>query len=174
MMGYGPTFADELHAAGLSGLPIGWTRDAITGRDKLSADQDARLAAVIAAHVESSVRTDDVDAERDRRLSSFTFGGRSYDFDPASRHLIDKAKGSALAAIILGAQVGDLRWAEADIDFAWIAADNTSVPMDAQTALAFGTAAAAWEGRHILTARALKDMAPIPADYTHDRYWPAN
>src|SRR4051794_3167066 len=47
----GPTFGDEIIAAGLGGLPIGWAPDGrITGREKLTAAQNSKLDAVIAAH----------------------------------------------------------------------------------------------------------------------------
>lgn len=119
------------------------------------------------------VDTVDVDAERDRRLQTFTFAGVVYDFDEISRNRIDKARGSALAALIAGAEPGDLRWADPNNDFGWISADNTFHTMDAQTALAFGNAAAAWEGLHIVAARNLKNQNPIPSDYaTNASYWP--
>lgn len=115
----------------------------------------------------------DVDAERERRLSSFSFGGVVYDFDEASRALIDKARVSAMNYIIVaGPQPGQLRWADQNLDFGWISADNSFNPMDAQTCLAFGTAAASWEGRHILAARAIKNLSPIPPDYAADARWP--
>lgn len=115
----------------------------------------------------------DVDAERDRRLATFAFGGVVYDFDEVSRALIDKARVSAMNYIIVaGPQPGNLRWADATQDFGWIAADNTFHVMDAETCLSFGTAAASWEGRHILAARAIKNLSPIPADYAADARWP--
>lgn len=47
----GPTFGDELIAAGLAGLPIAWGTDgAFTGRERLTDAQRATLDAVIAAH----------------------------------------------------------------------------------------------------------------------------
>lgn len=50
-MKIGPTFAAELAAVGLLGLPFSWSADgAITGRDALTADQAAKLDAVLAAH----------------------------------------------------------------------------------------------------------------------------
>ena len=58
-----------------------------------------------------------------------------------------------------------------DENFTWVAADNTTVKMDAQTTLNFGKAAADWKARHIRAARALKDMSPIPADYASDSRW---
>jgi hypothetical protein len=47
----GPTFASEIIAAGLSGLPFSWGADGdIQGRANLTADQSTTLDAVIAAH----------------------------------------------------------------------------------------------------------------------------
>jgi len=160
----------------IDGVSIGDFGDRSTWRINFKPDatdaQKNAAAGVMEAMDFNAPRAEDVDAERDRRLRRMTFGGVAYDFDAASRVLIDKAKGSALAAVITGATLGDLRWADPSIDFGWIAANNTVTPMDAQTALAFGTAAASWEGRHILAARALKNRNPIPADYTDDAYWP--
>jgi hypothetical protein len=79
----------------------------------------------------------------------------------------------AFIAILGGAAAGDLRWADPDADFAWITADNSLMPMDAQTAVELGKAWAAYKERLIFAARALKDMAQLPADYTADQYWPA-
>ena len=48
----GPTFGDEVIAAGLGGLPLAWgaTDDTITGRDQLTTEQNTTLDGVIAAH----------------------------------------------------------------------------------------------------------------------------
>lgn len=47
----GPTFARELAAAGLAGIPIAWGSDgAIVGRESLTPQQAAALEAVLAAH----------------------------------------------------------------------------------------------------------------------------
>jgi hypothetical protein len=47
----GPSFAGEITAAGLAGLPFAWNADGtITGRGNLTAQQNATLDAVIAAH----------------------------------------------------------------------------------------------------------------------------
>jgi len=48
----GPTFDDELIAAGLGGKPISWgaTDDTITGRENLSAADNTTLDNVIAVH----------------------------------------------------------------------------------------------------------------------------
>jgi hypothetical protein len=51
-MKFGPAFVDELFAAGLGGLPFSWSAETgeITGRENLTAQQNAALDAVIAAH----------------------------------------------------------------------------------------------------------------------------
>jgi len=115
----------------------------------------------------------DVTAERDRRLRTFTFNGKRFQFDPESKSNVAGAGTLALAAIINGAQPGNLRWADANRDFTWLAADNTSVSMDAQTTFAFAQAAAKWVSDHIYAARTIKDMSPIPADYAADARWPS-
>lgn len=111
------------------------------------------------------IASDNVNAERDRRLRRFTFEGRKFDFcdGRGSDQNIAGAATLALAAVLTG--VG---W---DENFTWVAADNTTVPMDAQTCLNFGKAAADWKARHIRAARALKDMSPIPADFADDSRW---
>jgi hypothetical protein len=48
----GPTFGDEVFAAGLGGLPFTWgaTDDTISGRESLTTEQNATLDGVVAAH----------------------------------------------------------------------------------------------------------------------------
>ncbi len=129
----------------------------------------------IAAEIDAPppVTPADVDRERDRRVGAgFAFGGHLYQSRPDDRENIAGASTAALAAIVNGAQAGDLRWHGGDSDFAWIAADNALVPMDAQTMFAFGQAAMAHKQAMIFAARALKDMAEIPPDVSSDTYWP--
>lgn len=135
-------------------------------------EQIIELSQVRIVRSEQPLASDDVNAERDRRLSAFTYAGKAYDFDAGSRENISGAGTLAMAAIIVGAQVGDLRWADPSVDFVWIAADNSLIPMDAQTCLEFAQAAASWKAKHIYAARALKDLPSIPADYKNDQYWP--
>lgn len=113
----------------------------------------------------------DVNKERDRRASKFVFAGKTYDLSGESLLNVSGAGTLALAAIINGAQPGDLRWADPDEDFSWIADDNTSVVMDAQTAWAFAQTAAAWRKHVIFKARVIKDMNQIPTDYAKDSHW---
>ncbi|MNL12687.1 hypothetical protein D3C87_1335600 [compost metagenome] len=115
-----------------------------------------------------------VDAERDRRIAAgFVFNGTVYQTRPEDRENIAGAATAALAAMVNGAQPGDFRWHGGDRDFEWIAADNTTHPLDAQSTFAMGQAAMAHKQVHIFAARTLKDMEPIPADFaTNPAYWP--
>jgi len=150
----------------ISAIPI----DGSCGTKPLKKWIDAGNA--IPTYTPPSPASEDVNAERDRRLETFTFAGKEYDFDGDSQQNISGAYSLALAAVINGAQPGDLRWADPDEDFTWIAHDNSLVTMDAQTCLAFGQAAASWKADHIRTARSIKDLAPIPIDYAEDSRWP--
>ena len=114
-----------------------------------------------------------IDAERDRRIDGgFEFQGVRYQSRPQDRENIAGAAVAALAAISAGAAIGDYRWHGGDSDFQWIAEDNTLHLMDAQTMFAFGQAAMAHKQSMIFAARALKDMAEVPADYADGQYWP--
>ncbi len=117
----------------------------------------------------------EVDRERDRRIAAgFTFSGVAYQSRRQDRENIAGASTAALAAMVNGAQPGDFRWHGGDSDFEWIAADNSTHPLDAQTTFAMGQAAMAHKQAHIFAARALKDMDPIPADFASNAaYWPA-
>lgn len=141
--------------------------------DAAALDAAIRAAGTIAAYVPPPVTAEQVDAERDRRIvANFTFGGTAYDFDAASKARITGMGTLAGFALAGGFGAGNLRWADASVDFVWIASDNTPVPMDAPTCFAFAKAAAAHESAHIFHARAIKSMSPIPADFTANGYWP--
>lgn len=137
--------------------------------DVIEADKIRRTFSVVAV----PATADMVNAERDRRLATLSFGGKVYDFGGDSTVNIAGAGTLALAAIINGAQPGNLRWANPDRDFTWVCADNSTVSMDAQTCFAFAQAAATWKASHIIAARIIKDMSPIPADYAANARWPA-
>lgn len=120
------------------------------------------------------ITADQVDAERDRRVElGFEFQGKHYQTREAGdRENILGAMNNALAAIMNGAKAGELRWADVAKDFFWIAADNSRVPMDAQTALALGQAATARKSALVQAGSDLKAMAPIPQDFAADKWWP--
>ncbi|MBQ2262711.1 MAG: hypothetical protein II336_15235 [Loktanella sp.] len=115
---------------------------------------------------------DKVNSERDRRLAAdFEFQGKMYQRDQVSITRISGAATLAGFAVGAGAQPGDLRWANPDRDFGWIAMDNTITPMDAHTAFAFGQAAANVETDLIFAAKSVREMDPIPDNFTDDVWW---
>lgn len=125
------------------------------------------------AEVSREILKHKVDAERDRRIDGeFTFNDVVYQSRPEDRENLSGAATSALAAMVNGAQPGDLRWHGEDTDFEWIAADNSTVPMDAQTMFTLGQTALSHKSSHIFAARALKNADPIPEDYADDKHWP--
>lgn len=114
-----------------------------------------------------------VDSERDRRIDAgLEFRGAAFQSRAGDRENIAGSAQLAFMAIVAGAQPGDLRWADAAADFFWIASDNTRVLMDAQTVVEFGKAAALSKQAHIIAGSNIKQMDPIPADYTDDKWWP--
>jgi hypothetical protein len=161
------------------GVSVGDPADKATWRvdfaDTATDTQKAAAVAAVAAYNPDAPTSEQVDAERNRRLLTVTFNTKVYQFcdDQGSEVNITGAGSLASVAIMSGAQPGNLRWYDANIDFAWIAADNSLVTMDAQTMLAFAKAAADWKAKHIWAARVLKSTSPIPSDYaTNPSYWP--
>lgn len=161
----------------IEGVAIGVEADKSTWRvdyaDTATIEQRAAAAAVVLAFDPMAPTGDMVNAERNRRMASFPFAGKTYQFDADSQANISGAGTLALAAIINGAQPGDYRWSDADADFYWLSADNTPTVLDAQTMFAFAQAAAAWKRDHIYAARVIKNLSPIPADYAADSRWPS-
>lgn len=120
-----------------------------------------------------TITAEDVSKERDRRLKAdFEFNGKMFQRDDKSLDRITGAATLAGFAIGNGAQPGDLRWANPDRDFGWIASDDTVVPMDAQTCFQFGQVAASIETSIVFAAKSLREMNPIPENFTDDKYWP--
>jgi hypothetical protein len=114
-----------------------------------------------------------VDDEKSRRRATFVYGGKEYQCSESEVPNLSTMGALAKFALLTGAQPGNLRWADADNDFGWIALDNTITLMDAPTMSDFADKAMIWVSRHIFTARALKDIYPnIPAEFTMDAYWP--
>jgi hypothetical protein len=116
---------------------------------------------------------EEVDRERDRRISILRFDGVDFQCDVGSQQRITAAGLTAKLAVLAGTQAGNLRWMSPDADFGWIAADNTVATMDALHMAVFSDAATAWVVRHALAARALKDTNPIPSDFASAKYWPS-
>lgn len=117
-----------------------------------------------------------INDEKERRQgegSVFKFRGNVFQFDREARENIQGAHSLARDAIDYnGASQGDLLWHGEQEPFGFIAADNTPVPMDAPTVIAFAQEAGKHKQRLIIAARKLKDRDPIPTDFKNDRYWP--
>lgn len=168
--------AQHIHNVIAKAAPIvGVTPETRTIDFAPTATDDQRTAAnALMASLDFNAPTPDmVDAERDRRLKTVPFNGVVYQFIDGHGSDLNIAGAStlALAAMIAGAQPGDLRWSDPSVDFTWIAADNSQVTMDAQTMLAFGKHASAWKQTHIYKARALKNLSPVPSDFSADHRW---
>lgn len=149
-------------------------RDGLAQGKVVAMGSDGRLVLAPAPAVPFLVNGGAVDSERDRRIDAgVTFNGVLYQSKSADRESISGAAQLALMAIVLnGAQVGDLRWSRPDVDFEWIAADNSRVPMDAQTMTAFATVLAQRKDDLVKAGSDLKAMTVIPQDYTSDKWWP--
>jgi len=141
---------------------VNWSNELVDWvvRDKTQEELDTEMEALKVQ----------INNERDFRIESgFVFGGNTFD---SSLNHQKRISGAALLAVISGGQAGDYRWHGGNTDFVWITSDNTQVPMDAPTMIAFASTAAEWERAHIFAARVLKDSTPIPNNYTDDVYWP--
>ena len=116
----------------------------------------------------------DIDAERDRRLAAgFIFGGKVFQAREQDLRNINGAATGAALAMMQGAQAGNMRWQGGDSDFGWIAADNTIMPMDVLTMIAFGRAAMTHVERLTMVGRSLKDRlaAGETIDISNDALW---
>jgi hypothetical protein len=138
-------------------------------------DLSVIVTAEMRAEEARRIRIAAVDVERDRRIAGgFIFNGTLYQARPADQLNIAGAAAGASIAITNGALPDDLRWQNPEVDFVWIAADNSMVPMDAQTVVAFGQAAMGHVSAHMWTARAIKDRiaAGETIDIGSDAVWP--
>jgi hypothetical protein len=117
-------------------------------------------------------------AERDRRIAAgFSFSSKEFDTDRESvKRILGAASAAHIAVTQNNSQAGDLRWADANADFQWIAADNTLLAMDAPTAIAFGQAYMAHERALIFAAKTIKDeisAGTYDGDPVNDNRWPS-
>lgn len=103
----------------------------------------------------------EVDDERDRRIADgFTFQNVRYQARPQDRENIYAAALLASIAITIEKKAPtSLRWHGGSNDFVWIAADNSLVPMDAQTVIALARALAVHQRQKVFAARSLKQRA---------------
>jgi len=165
----------ELEAIGLYRVPpaeVPEGQEIVSDSVEVIAGRPERVTSL--APVE--ITPEDVDAERDRRLgpdATFVFEGATFQFGPESReNIMGAANLAAIALTLDGKAPDDLYWHDGADPFVFLDAANTPVAMDAATVIAFGKAAAERKTAMIFAARALKEMTPIPADYTADSWWP--
>lgn len=98
--------------------------------------------------------------------AGFTFGGKAYQSDPVAVQRMQAAATAALAAILAGhGAANNLRWANPNTDFQWIASDNSLNPMDAPTMLQFFSTAISIGQAIILYGRAVKNAVAAAADF---------
>lgn len=132
--------------------------------------------------------TSDVNRERDSRIEAgLTFNGNLFDTDYKSVERIKSFSIIASEAIRNGAASGNLYWHhpkslwklsqkkkdESRLDkFEWIDLNNNLVEMDAFELIDLMGAIIQRERHHILAARKLKDMDPIPTNYQDEVFWP--
>ena len=123
--------------------------------------------------VEKAVRDAAVTVERDRRIAAgVLFNGVLFQSRATDRENIAGAAQLALMATLRGeGEEGNFLWHGGEEPFAWIAADNSLVQMDAPTVIAFAKTSAAMKQAYTMVARAIKDMDPFPADIKDDALW---
>ena len=113
-----------------------------------------------------------IDAERDRRThAGIEWNGARFQTRPSDLDNVAGAATLALAAIVNGAQPGDLNWHGEDAPFRWIAEDNSMHEFDAHGFFAFAQAVARRKTDLIFKARLLKDAEEIPENYTAEVHW---
>lgn len=116
-----------------------------------------------------------VDLERDRRAEQgFIFAGKL--FQARQQDLLNMVASATYAgeARANGAQPGDIFWGPGGTPFAWIAYDNSLVPMDAFQMGEFAATAMAFRSNLIMKGRAIKNLieaGDIGLDPTSDGHW---
>lgn len=115
----------------------------------------------------------DVDQQKHKRLAHYplTFEGKQYQIRQRDREFITSIVALASAAIQSGSKEGDLLWHHPARQFAWIAADNTRVPMDAKTALRLAVACLAAMDEIALIARDVKDRIAAGEKVLSSEMW---
>lgn len=118
------------------------------------------------------VEPSEVDVERDRRrFLNITFDNQVFQADQTSQANMHEAALWALKAVEAGAAVDDYQWNSNDTDFQWILADNSLSTMDAHDMVALWAVVSKRNSELHLKARELKNMDPIPLNYTDNSFW---
>lgn len=121
---------------------------------------DPSVDAIDSSRTPTEVLLREANKQRDLALDAgLTFEGKIYQTRSKDRENIAGGGQAATLAITLeGVQPGNLRWHKGTDDFAWIAEDNSTVPMDAQTMVRFAQSAGSRQSRIIRSTRHVKDM----------------
>lgn len=162
-------------------IDFGYANVTVAERPVIAAGQSLSLGSVLKIDnkfmytwiiVDRVVDRTEIDAERDRRIDSgFEFMGCLIQSRPTDRENITGAVQLALMAKLAGAQSGDYRWSNPDVDFQWITSENNTLTLDVDGVIELGKTAAAVKQTLIFKGRELKDMLEIPSDFTDDKWW---
>lgn len=113
----------------------------------------------------------DVNLERDRRLQfDFSFMDKMIQRDDISLRRIQGAAQLATIALLTGVSADSEEWINGG-PLVWITSDNTELHLTPMQTIRMGQEAAAIESRLVFAAKTLKQMNPIPTDYSDDAWW---
>lgn len=105
-----------------------------------------------------SKMVEQVNAFRDSRLNGgFEYAGTHYQTTDKDQLRITATSLAATLYIAQNQNLDSLRWADANVDFTWIAANNDLVSMTAPQVSAFGLAAMAFVRGTVYYARSMKN-----------------
>lgn len=114
-----------------------------------------------------------VNQERDRRISAgFTWSTKNFQSERDDRENINGAVSGAIAYLLAGGNPDELYWDNPNVPFMWLAKNNELIAMSPSQVIDFGKTMMAHKKQCIFAARTIKDMNPIPKDFTDDKYWP--
>lgn len=129
---------------------------------------------MIDPYVAPPVVGSDVNTERDRRIyGGFVYMNHMFQSDEFSqRNMADASQAADLVIAEDYRKAETYRWQiGATEDFYWIVEDNTKLPMTAYDVRGLAQNMLRFKQRMIRCGRTIKDMYPIPANYTDDMYW---
>jgi len=140
---------------------------------QMIADWEAK-GNVIPPYVSAKPNGADVDAERDRRIAlGFDWNGKHYQSRPEDIQNIDSMALAATSRIAQGQVDTGYRWFDPNVDFAWIAADNSLTLMNIEDMMNFAMVAAKWKSDNIRAGSEIKKTTGgIPANFATDGRWP--
>lgn len=150
----GPTFGEELVAAGLKGVSVAFTAqgDLILADPNLTADQKANIQKVYDAHKSGAPTSAQVDRVRNERLDAGfadPVTAKTFQCDARSRGFLTA----------LGASAGILMSLSSPPTYELIASDNTTLTLTAADTFALiNNRIMAWVTQTIIYSRSLKDQ----------------